>query len=96
MQQALSYAAIFNGDILQQRTFYSIYAGLSLQDPTSDIAQLARKGSMVVRKQREQKEARKAQKKHWELAGTRIGDVMGVKKKPEEVNCAVFLAIVVM
>ena len=48
------------------------------------MAQLARKGSTVVRKQREQKEARKAQKKHWELAGTRIGDIMGVKKKKDE------------
>lgn len=50
------------------------------------MAIVARKGSLVVRKQREQKEARKAQKKHWELAGTRIGDIMGVKKKEEEVH----------
>ena len=50
------------------------------------MAIVARKGSHVVRVHREQKERRKAQKKEWELAGTRIGDIMGVKKKPDEVS----------
>jgi len=49
------------------------------------MAQVARKGSAVVRHEREQKERKKAQKKHWELAGTRMGDIMGVEKKDEEV-----------
>lgn len=56
------------------------------QDPTSDMAIVARKGSTVVRAHREQKERKKAQAKHWELAGTRIGDIMGVKKEEEQVN----------
>ncbi|WAR11542.1 PRP16-like protein, partial [Mya arenaria] len=55
-----------------------------VKDPTSDMAVVSRKGCAVVRTHREQKERRKAQKKEWELAGTRIGDVMGVKKKEEE------------
>lgn len=25
-----------------------------------------------------------AQHKHWELAGTKLGDIMGIKKKEEE------------
>ena len=50
------------------------------------MAIVARKGSAVVRVHREQKERRKAQKKEWELAGTRLGDIMGVKKKPDEVS----------
>ena len=50
------------------------------------MAVVARKGSAVVRHQREQKEQRKAQVKHWEVAGTRIGDIMGVKKEDEEVK----------
>ena len=52
----------------------------------------ARKGSAVVRVHREQKERRKAQKKHWELAGTKIGDILGVAAKPEEVvrKCSSF------
>lgn len=45
----------------------------------------ARKGSALVRVYREQKERRKAQKKHWELAGTKIGNIMGVEARPEEV-----------
>lgn len=47
------------------------------------MAKVAQKGSAVVRYFREQKERRKAQKKEWQLAGTRIGEVMGVKA-PEE------------
>ncbi|XP_041375783.1 pre-mRNA-splicing factor ATP-dependent RNA helicase PRP16-like [Gigantopelta aegis] len=57
---------------------------IPLKDPTSDMALVSRKGSAVVRAHREQKERKKAQVKHWELAGTRIGDIMGVKKKEEE------------
>lgn len=53
---------------------------IPFQDPTSDLAVVARKGSAVVLSYREQKERRKAQVKHWELAGTRIGEIMGVKK----------------
>ena len=55
----------------------------SLQDPTADMAAVSRKGCAVVRTHREQKERKKAQKKEWELAGTRIGDIMGIKKKEE-------------
>ena len=42
------------------------------------------KGSHLVRVYREQKERRKAQKKHWELGGTTIGNIMGVKKKEDD------------
>lgn len=49
------------------------------------MAQVARKGSAVVRTHREQKERKKAQQKHWELAGTKIGDIMGIEKKEEKV-----------
>lgn len=44
---------------------------------------VARKGSAVVLSYREQKERRKAQVKHWELAGTKIGEIMGVKKEDD-------------
>ncbi|CAG2067907.1 unnamed protein product, partial [Timema podura] len=56
-----------------------------VRDATSDMAMVARKGSGLVRTYREQKERRKAQKKHWELAGTTIGNIMGVKKTEEKV-----------
>ena len=54
------------------------------QDPTSDMAVISKKGSLLVRTFREQKERRKAQSKHWELAGTNIGNIMGVKKKKDD------------
>ncbi|KRT84766.1 helicase, partial [Oryctes borbonicus] len=54
------------------------------RDATSDMAIVARKGSHLVRVYREQKERRKAQKKHWELGGTTIGNIMGIKKKEDE------------
>ncbi|MEQ2274361.1 Pre-mRNA-splicing factor ATP-dependent RNA helicase PRP16, partial [Xenotaenia resolanae] len=55
-----------------------------VKDPTSDMAIISRKGSQLVRKHREQKERKKAQHKHWELAGTKLGDIMGIKKTEEE------------
>ena len=50
------------------------------------MAITANKGSKQVRYFRDQQERKNAQEKHWELAGTRIGDIMGVKAKPEEVD----------
>lgn len=57
---------------------------IPVKDPTSDMAILARKGSHLVRVFREQKERRKAQKKHWELSGTKLGNILGVAKKKDE------------
>lgn len=48
------------------------------------MALVARKGSALVRAYREQKERRRAQKKHWELAGTNIGNIMGVRDTRKE------------
>jgi pre-mRNA-splicing factor ATP-dependent RNA helicase DHX38/PRP16 len=39
-----------------------------------------RKGSRLVRIHREQAERKKAQKKEWELAGTKLGNILGVEK----------------
>ncbi|CAK9297774.1 unnamed protein product [Gordionus sp. m RMFG-2023] len=57
---------------------------IPIKDPTSDMAIISRKGSAVVKFHREQKERKRAQKKEWELAGSRIGRVMGVAKKSDE------------
>lgn len=56
----------------------------AVKDPTSDMAILSRKGSRVVREQRELKERIKGQNKSWEVAGRRIGDIMGVKKEEDK------------
>lgn len=55
-----------------------------VKDPTSDMAIVSKKGCAVVRTHREQKERKKAQQKHWELAGTKIGEIMGVKKEDDK------------
>jgi pre-mRNA-splicing factor ATP-dependent RNA helicase DHX38/PRP16 len=55
------------------------------------MAQVARKGSAVVLKHREQKERKKAQVKEWELAGTKIGEIMGIKKPDEESDKVILL-----
>ncbi|XP_006822620.1 pre-mRNA-splicing factor ATP-dependent RNA helicase PRP16-like [Saccoglossus kowalevskii] len=57
---------------------------IPIKDGTSDMAIISRKGSIVVRQHREQKERRKAQHKHWELAGTKLGDIMGIKETDEK------------
>ncbi|RZC39968.1 hypothetical protein BDFB_012110 [Asbolus verrucosus] len=61
---------------------------IPVRDPTSDMAIVSRKGSHLVRVYREQKERKKAQKKHWELSGTKIGNlfgnIMGIKKKEDD------------
>lgn len=57
---------------------------IPVKDPTSDMAVVSRKGSMLVRRCREQADRKKGQKKHWELAGTRLGDIMGIQKEDEK------------
>ncbi|XP_041124804.1 pre-mRNA-splicing factor ATP-dependent RNA helicase PRP16-like isoform X2 [Polyodon spathula] len=59
---------------------------IPVKDCTSDMAIISRKGSQLVHKHREQKERKKAQHKHWELAGTKLGDIMGIEKKEEETS----------
>ena len=62
----------------------SIVSAFSLKDPTSDLAVLSRKGSLLVRRHREEKERKKAQQKNLELAGTKLGNLLGIKVKEEE------------
>ena len=54
-----------------------------IKDPTSDMAMVSKKGSRLVRVHREQAEKKKAQKKEWELAGTKLGNILGVEKKDD-------------
>ena len=49
------------------------------------MAMISRKGCHVVRVHREQKERQKSQHKHWELAGTKLGNILGVKQEEDEV-----------
>lgn len=47
------------------------------------MAIISRKGCLVVRRFREEKERKKAQHKDWELAGTKLGNLLGVTKNKE-------------
>jgi pre-mRNA-splicing factor ATP-dependent RNA helicase DHX38/PRP16 len=58
-----------------------------VRDPTSDLAIISRKGSRLVKEKREQAERAKGTK--FELAGTTLGNVMGVKSKEHEGNISV-------
>lgn len=53
-----------------------------VRDPTSDMAIISRKGSRLVREKREQAERAKASR--LDVAGTTLGNVMGVKDKEKE------------
>lgn len=57
---------------------------IPVKDVTSDLAVLSRKGSQLVKRHRVEKERKKAQQKHWELAGTKLGNLLGIKTKDEE------------
>eukprot|EP01052_Picozoa_sp_SAG31_P011667 SAG31_NODE_665_length_12992_cov_3.676181_1_plen_1090_part_00 len=52
-----------------------------VKDPTSIMAQIARKGSMLLRDVREKNDRDKSRNKFWELAGSKMGNAMGLKKK---------------
>ncbi|KAG1497491.1 hypothetical protein G6F46_004448 [Rhizopus delemar] len=53
-----------------------------VRDPTSDMAIISRKGSRLVREKRAEAERAKATK--FDVAGTTLGNVMGVKSKEKE------------
>ncbi|GMS91156.1 hypothetical protein PENTCL1PPCAC_13331, partial [Pristionchus entomophagus] len=61
---------------------------IPVKDPTSDLAVGAARGSKIVRHYRDTEDRKKAQDKHWELAGTQMGSLIGVAAKPEEREAA--------
>ena len=56
----------------------------SVRDPLSDMAVFARKGSLLVRERRQQLERQKAAARAASLAGTQLGNIMGVKDEEAE------------
>jgi pre-mRNA-splicing factor ATP-dependent RNA helicase DHX38/PRP16 len=56
----------------------------SVRDPQSDMAVFARKGSLLVRERRQQIERQKAAARAASLAGTQLGNIMGVKDEEAE------------
>jgi pre-mRNA-splicing factor ATP-dependent RNA helicase DHX38/PRP16 len=54
-----------------------------VRDPTSDLAVFSKKGSTLVRERRERREREKAAAKAASIAGTTLGNIMGVKDEPD-------------
>ena len=52
----------------------------AVRDPQSDMAVFSRKGSKVVREKRQQKERQKQAQEATNIAGTKLGNIMGVKE----------------
>ncbi|KAI9812442.1 MAG: DEAH-box RNA helicase prp16 [Pycnora praestabilis] len=52
----------------------------AIRDPQSDMAVFSRKGSKVVREKRQQKERQKQAQEATNMAGTALGNLMGVKE----------------
>jgi len=56
----------------------------TVKDPSSDMARTSREGSDAVRRWRRDRDKSKMRQRFWELGGSRMGDVMGVKKGKDE------------
>ncbi|KAK4855434.1 hypothetical protein QYF36_007309 [Acer negundo] len=59
---------------------------MPLKDPTSDMAIISRKGSTLVREIREKQNMNKSRQRFWELAGSKLGNILGVEKTAEQVD----------
>lgn len=59
---------------------------MPLKDPTSDMAIISRKGSALVREVREKQSMNKSRQRFWELAGSKLGNILGVEKTAEQVK----------
>ncbi|ORX37813.1 hypothetical protein BD324DRAFT_401467 [Kockovaella imperatae] len=54
-----------------------------IRDPTSDLAIFSKKGSALVRERRERQEREKAAAKAASIAGTTLGNILGIKDEPD-------------
>ncbi|QHN84221.1 pre-mRNA-splicing factor ATP-dependent RNA helicase [Arachis hypogaea] len=59
---------------------------MPIKDPTSDMAIISRKGSTLVREIREKQSSNKSRQRFWELAGSKLGDILGVEKTAEQID----------
>ncbi|KAJ5075069.1 pre-mRNA-splicing factor atp-dependent RNA helicase prp16 [Anaeramoeba ignava] len=56
---------------------------LTVRDPGSDLAKFAKKGSNLLREMRKEREKMKFRQRFWEIAGSKMGDSIGIKEKPK-------------
>ncbi|CAL0322117.1 unnamed protein product [Lupinus luteus] len=59
---------------------------MPIKDPTSDMAIISRKGSTLVREIHEKQSSNKSRQRFWELAGSNLGNILGVEKTAEQID----------
>ncbi|KAB1995173.1 hypothetical protein ES319_D13G143800v1 [Gossypium barbadense] len=59
---------------------------MPIKDPTSDMAIISRKGSNLVKEIHEKQSMSKSRQRFWELAGSKLGDILGVEKTAEQID----------
>ncbi|MQL78704.1 hypothetical protein Taro_011109 [Colocasia esculenta] len=59
---------------------------MPIKDPTSDMAIISRKGSALFREIREKQTMNKSRQRFWELAGSKLGDILGVEKTADKID----------
>ncbi|XP_023547917.1 pre-mRNA-splicing factor ATP-dependent RNA helicase DEAH7 [Cucurbita pepo subsp. pepo] len=59
---------------------------MPIKDATSDMAIISRKGSALVREIHEKQNMNKSRQRFWELAGSKLGDILGVEKTAEQID----------
>ncbi|KZV44090.1 hypothetical protein F511_10761 [Dorcoceras hygrometricum] len=59
---------------------------MPLKDPTSDMAIISRKGSTLVKEIHEKQSMNKSRQRFWELAGSKLGDILGVEKTAAQID----------
>eukprot|EP00727_Mastigamoeba_balamuthi_P009636 m51a1_g5295 putative pre-mrna-splicing factor atp-dependent rna helicase prp16 (1262) ;mRNA; r:218527-223351 len=57
---------------------------LPVRDPTSDLAQIARAGSLLVRERRERREREKGARARTDVANSRMGQLLGIKAEAQD------------
>ncbi|MCL7039666.1 hypothetical protein MKW94_021830 [Papaver nudicaule] len=59
---------------------------LPLKDATSDMAIISRKGSALVKEIHDKQSQNKSRQRFWELAGSKLGGILGVEKTAEQID----------
>ncbi|XP_076916304.1 pre-mRNA-splicing factor ATP-dependent RNA helicase DEAH7-like [Bidens hawaiensis] len=59
---------------------------MPVKDPTSDMAIISRNGSKLVREVHEKQSMNKSRQRFWELAGSKLGNILGVEKTAEQID----------
>ncbi|GKC44390.1 pre-mRNA-splicing factor ATP-dependent RNA helicase DEAH7, partial [Tanacetum coccineum] len=59
---------------------------IPLKDITSDLAKISRKSSNLVREVHKKLSMHKSRQRFWELAGSKLGNILGVEKSAEQID----------